>query len=45
MHYFIYSSKDSYITKNSSAEVISYKDSVDKNYGGAIDDGWVSKVD
>ncbi len=34
MHYFIYSSKDSYITKNSSAEVISYKDSEDKNYGG-----------
>ena len=34
MHYFIYPLKDSYIAEDSSADVILYKDSVYKNYGG-----------
>ena len=34
MHYFIYSTKDSYITEKSSGQVILYPDDVDRNYGG-----------
>ena len=34
MHYFIYASKDSYITEDSSGQVILYPDSTDRNYGG-----------
>ena len=33
MHYFIFSSKDSYITENSPGHIISYPDSTDRNYG------------
>ena len=34
MHYFTYSIKDSYITEDSSGQVILYPDSTDRNYGG-----------
>ena len=34
MHYFITSSKDSYITENSPSHVILFADSTKKNYGG-----------
>ena len=33
MHYFIFASKDSYITEDSSGQVILYPDSTDRNYG------------
>ena len=33
MHYFIYTSKDSYITEDSPDHIIQYPDSTDKNYG------------
>jgi len=34
MHYFIFASKDSYVTKNSAGYVKQLRDTVDKNYGG-----------
>ena len=34
MHYFIYSSKSSYITEDSPGSIILYPNSVNKNYGG-----------
>jgi len=34
VHYFIYASKDSYITENSPGNIILYPDSSDRNYGG-----------
>ena len=33
MHYFIFSSKDSYITENSPGHIVLYPDSTDRNYG------------
>ena len=33
MHYFIYASKDSYITEDSPGHIILYPDSTDRNYG------------
>ena len=34
MHYFIFASKDSYITEDSPDHIILYPDSTDRNYGG-----------
>ena len=34
MHYFIFTSKDTYITENSSGTVVHHPNSIDKNYGG-----------
>ena len=34
MHYFIFPEKDSYISQDSPADVVLYRDSKDKNYGG-----------
>jgi len=33
VHYFIFSSKDSYITENSPGHIVQYPDSTDRNYG------------
>ena len=33
MHYFIFTSKDSYITEDSPGHIILYPDSTDRNYG------------
>ena len=33
MHYFIFTSKDSYITEDSPGHIIQYQDSTDRNYG------------
>ena len=33
MHYFIFASKDSYITEDSPGHIILYPDSTDRNYG------------
>ena len=33
MHYFIFSSKDSYITEDSPGHIVQYPDSTDRNYG------------
>ena len=34
MHYFIFATKNSYITENSPGHIIQYPNSTDKNYGG-----------
>jgi len=34
MHYYIFASKDSYITEDSPGHIVLYPDSTDKNYGG-----------
>ena len=34
MHYFIYTTKDSYITEDSSGQIILYPDSKTRNFGG-----------